>query len=265
MTRHLSFVLALWKTNLLSAMEYRVSFITQMVGMILNNAIYFVFWIIFFDRFEQIHGWDLVDMLFLLGVVATGFGAGTFLFGNAIHLSSLIANGQLDYYLSLPRPVLLHALASRSNASAAGDFTYGLLSFSAAVTFSGAFSGLMLLRFALACLAAIAVLVSFLVLVQSLTFWIGNSSMLTTNAFNAIVTFSLYPITLFDGTAKLLLFTLIPAAFIGALPAEFVRQFDLGQLAQISLGSAIFLSLAIFVFYRGLRRYESGSAIQARM
>ena len=265
MTRHLSFVLALWKTNLLSAMEYRVSFITQMVGMILNNAIYFVFWIIFFDRFEQIHGWDLVDMLFLFGVVATGFGAGTFLFGNALHLSSLIANGQLDYYLSLPRPVLLHALASRSNASAIGDFTYGLLSFGAAATFSGAFSGLMLLRFALACLAAIAVLVSFLVLVQSLTFWIGNSSMLTTNAFNAIVTFSLYPITLFDGTAKLLLFTLIPAAFIGALPAEFVRQFDLGQLAQISLGSAIFLSLAIFVFYRGLRRYESGSAIQARM
>ena len=167
--------------------------------------------------------------------------------------------------MSLPRPVLLHALASRSNASSAGDFTYGLLSFGAAVIFSGTFSGLMLLRFALACLAAVAVLISFLVLVQSLTFWIGNTSLLTTNAFNAIVTFSLYPITLFDGTAKLLLFTLIPAAFIGALPAEFVRRFDLVQLAQLCAGSAVFLFLAIFVFYRGLRRYESGSAIQVRM
>ena len=57
---------------------------------------------------------------------------------------------------------------------------------------------------------------------------------------------------------------MIPAAFIGALPAEFVRSFDLSQLAQISVGSAIFLSLATFVFYRGLRRYESGSAIQVR-
>ncbi len=265
MTRHLAFILALWKTNLLSAMEYRVSFLTQIVGMMLNNAIYFVFWIIFFERFEQINGWDLVDMLFLFGVVATGFGAGTYLFGNAVNLSSLIANGQLDYYLSLPRPVLLHVLASRSNASSVGDFSYGLLSFAAAVIYSGTFSGLMLLRFVLACVVAITVLISFLVLVQSLTFWIGNSSLLTTNAFNAIVTFSLYPITLFDGTAKLLLFTLIPAAFIGALPAEFVRQFDLGQLAQLCAGSVIFLSLAIFVFYRGLRRYESGSAIQVRM
>ena len=224
MGRHFTFVLALWKTNLLSAMEYRVSFLTQVVGMMLNNAIYFVFWIIFFARFEEINGWDLVDMLFLFGVVATGFGAGTYLFGNAIRLSSLIASGQMDYYLSLPRPVLLHALASRSNASSAGDFTYGLFSFGAAIIFSGSFDGLMILRFTLGCLAAIAVLISFLVLVQSLTFWIGNTSLLTANAFNAIVTFSLYPITLFDGTAKLLLFTLIPAAFIGALPAEFCAQ-----------------------------------------
>ena len=237
MGRQLSFLLALWKTNLLSAMEYRVSFLTQVVGMMLNNALYFVFWIIFFARFEEINGWDLVDMLFLFGVVATGFGAGTYLFGNAIRLSSLIAEGQMDYYLSLPRPVLLHALASRSNASSAGDFTYGLFSFGAAIYFSGSFNGLMLLRFALGCLAAMAVLVSF----------------------------SLYPITLFDGTAKLVLFTLIPAAFIGALPAEFVRKFDLLQLVQICAGGAIFLLLAVFVFYRGLRRYESGSAIQVRM
>ena len=142
---------------------------------------------------------------------------------------------------------------------------YGLLSFGAAVIFSGTFNGLMLLRFALGCLASIAVLISFLVLVQSLTFWIGNTNLLTTNAFNAIVTFSLYPITLFDGTAKLLLFTLIPAAFIGALPAEFVRRFDLLQLAQICAGGGIFLFLSVFVFYRGLRRYESGNAIQVRL
>ncbi len=265
MGRQFAFVLALWKTNLLSAMEYRVSFLTQVFGMMLNNAIYFVFWIIFFARFEEINGWDLVDMLFLFGVVATGFGAGTYLFGNAVRLSPLIANGQMDYYLSLPRPVLLHALASSSNASSAGDFTYGLFSFGAAIYFSGSFGGLMLLRFTLGCLASIAVLISFLVLVQSLTFWIGNTSLLTRHAFNAIVTFSLYPITLFDGTAKLLLFTLIPAAFIGALPAEFVRSFDLLQLAQICAGGAVFLLLSVFVFYRGLRRYESGSAIQVRM
>lgn len=75
----------------------------------------------------------------------------------------------------------------------------------------------------------------------------------------------LYPITLFDGTAKLLLFTVIPAAFVGAVPAEFVHRFDTALLAQILAAAAITVGLAVSMFYRGLRRYESGSAIQVRM
>lgn len=261
----LSFLFSLWKTNLLSAMEYRVAFLLQVLGMMLNNAFYFVFWVIFFDRFEQVNGWGLADMFLLFGVVAVAFGAGTYLFGNALHLAGIIANGELDYYLSLPKPVLLHVLASRSVASSAGDFFYGLFSFAAAVVVTDEFSGGMLARYLLACVAAMAVVVGFLVLVQSLAFWMGNASLLTGNAVNAIITFSLYPITLFDGTAKLLLFTVIPAAFVGALPAQFVRTFDAASLGQLLLGATVFLGLAIVVFYRGLRRYESGSAIQVRM
>ena len=56
MRRELIFLMALWKANLLAAMEYRVAFISQVVGMMLNNAIYFIFWIIFFDRFQEIQG-----------------------------------------------------------------------------------------------------------------------------------------------------------------------------------------------------------------
>jgi len=50
--RQLKFLLALWKANLIAAMEYRVSFLTQVIGMILNDGFYFVFWIIFFNRFQ---------------------------------------------------------------------------------------------------------------------------------------------------------------------------------------------------------------------
>ena len=106
------------------------------------------------------------------------------------------------------------------------------------------------------------VFLSFLTFVNSLGFWIGDATMLGAQAAGAMVTFSMYPITLFDGTGKLLLFTIIPAAFIGAVPAEFVRTFDGGTLAQLSAAALILLALALFTFHRGLRRYESGSAIQ---
>lgn len=102
-------------------------------------------------------------------------------------------------------------------------------------------------------------------LVQSLAFWLGNASMLGQQALNAIITLALYPITLFDGTAKLLLFTVVPAALIGAVPAELVREFRWATLAELLAAAGAFLGLALLVFYRGLRRYESGSAIQTQV
>jgi ABC-2 type transport system permease protein len=253
----LAFLFALWKSSLLSAIEYRVAFLTQVLGMMLNNAMYFLFWMIFFDRFKEVGGWGLRDMLLLFGVVAVSFGLGVYLFGNAVQLSAVIVQGRLDYYLALPKPVLLHALASRSTTSGLGDFTYGLISFAIA----GQFSLDTILRFMVAVILATTIFISFMVLINSLAFWIGNASNMISQIFNAIITFSLYPITLFDGTAKLLLFTVIPAALIGALPAEFVRTFSWGGLIQLLVGAVAFFTLSIAIFYRGLRRYESGSAI----
>jgi ABC-2 type transport system permease protein len=261
MRRELTFLIALWKANLLAAMEYRVAFLSQIIGMMLNNAIYFVFWLIFFDRFQEVKGWNLDGMLLLFGVVATGFGLAAYLFGNAMNLAEVIAGGRLDYYLSLPRPVLLHLLASGSKPSGLGDVTYGLLSFAIA----GQFAPDAVARFVVSVLVSMAVLLSFLIIVQSLAFWVGNTSLLTVQAINAIVTFSLYPITLFDGSAKFILFTILPAAFIGAVPVEFVRAFDWTTLLQLLAATLIFLSLAVFLFHRGLRRYESGSAIQVQL
>ncbi|HNT55648.1 MAG TPA: ABC-2 family transporter protein, partial [Anaerolineaceae bacterium] len=224
---HLKFLLAVWKANLQSAMEYRASFLAQMFGMIANNTIYFLIWVIFFDRFNDVRGWGLGDMYVTFGVSASAFGLVSILFGNTFSLGEIITRGRLDYYLSLPRPVLLHAVSSRMISSGAGDFVYGFLSYAV----SGSFSWDGLLRFGLAVLLAAVVFGSFLILVQSLTFWIGSTSNLIQVATNAMVTFAIYPITLFDKSARLILFTVIPAALMGTVPASFTRHFTWQTLA----------------------------------
>ena len=259
--KEIKFLIALWGINLASAMEYRVAFISQSIGMILNDGVYFLVWIIFFDRFKDIRGWQLTDMFIVFGISAGAFGLAGILFGNAFNLGEIIVNGRLDYYLSLPRPTLLHVLASRSVPSGFGDFLYGFISYFV----SGQFSPAGMLRFIFALLLATLVFVSFLVIVQSLTFWLGTGGTLTGIAINAIVTFALYPITLFNNAAKLILFIIIPAAFMGAVPAGFVSTFSWVSLGEMCLASFGFLLLAITVFHFGLRRYESGSAIQVEV
>lgn len=259
--KELKFLLAVWKANLLSVMEYRVSFIMQALGMMLNDFIYFAIWIIFFDRFKEVRGWDIGDMYITYGVLASAFGLVALLFGNAFNLSEIINKGRLDYYLSFPRPVLLHTVSSRMISSGMGDFTYGFISYA----LSGYYTWDGFLRFILATLLAATVFAAFLILVQSLSFWFGMMSNLTSLALNAMITFGIYPTTLFDGYAKLILFTLIPAAFMGALPAEFIRAFTWQTLGQLLLGAIVFLCAAVAFFRLGLKRYESGSAIQVEV
>jgi ABC-2 type transport system permease protein len=259
--RELKFLLAVWRANLQSVMEYRISFLTQVIGMMLNNFIYFAIWIVFFDRFKDVRGWGINDMYITFGVLAGSFGLVSLLFGNTFVLGDIINNGRLDYYLSMPRPVLLHAISSRMISSGMGDFTYGFISYA----LSGQFTWDGLLRFILAVLLATVVFAAFLILVNSLAFWAGIVSSFSNLMVNAMITFGIYPITLFDNYAKLILFTIIPAALMGAVPAQFIAQFTWQTLAELLFGAMIFLGLAVTVFRLGLRRYESGSAIQVEV
>lgn len=257
MFKEIKFLISLWKTNIQAAMEYRTAFLSQMIGMMLNNGVYFIFWIIFFSRFKNLNGWQLSDMFLLFGVGASAFGLVAFLFGNYDTLSDIIAKGRLDYYLSLPRPVLLHTIASRTIASGLGDFTYGILSYIASglLTWDG------LGRFCVGTVLAACAFLSFSIIVHSLSFWVGNASGFAGMASNAMLTFALYPVSLFEGSAKFILFTLVPAAFMGAIPAAFIHHFSWTLLGELFLADFILLGLALLIFRAGLRRYESGSAI----
>ncbi len=259
--REARFLVELWRTNLLSAMEYRVTFIAQATGMFLNNGFYFVFWVLFFDRFEEVRGWELQDMVLLFAVVACAFGLSAYLFGNSFRMAEVISQGKLDYYLSVPRPVLPHLLASRSITSGLGDVAYGLVTYALLGDLSAGATA----RFAVAVAVSMAVLLSFLVLANSAAFWLGDARMLGQQASGALVTLAIYPVSLFDGSSKLALYTIIPAALVGAVPAQFVRSFSWSLLGQLAVAASIMSIVALVVFSRGLRRYESGSAIQAQV
>lgn len=258
--RTLAFLGAYIKVNLAAAMEYRASFITQCLGMMLNDAIMFVFWWLYFERFPAVRGWELRDVVMLWAVVATSFGLAVTLFGNGSRLAPLIVQGQLDHYLALPRNVLLHVLVSRMSLPGWGDVVFGLAAFVLAGRRDPATIALFLVLVG----ASMAVFLASQVLTGSLAFFIGNAETAATQAQNTLVTVSLYPGPLFRGWTKLLLFTILPAAFTAHVPVELLRRFDPVRLAAL-LGFAMgAMLLALAIFRLGLRRYESGNLITLR-
>ena len=257
----LVFLIAQWKANFASAMEYRAAFISQIVGMFINDVVFVAFWVIFFDRFRQIRGWGVSDMLLLMSIVALGYGLAFTFFGNTLALSRIIAQGQLDYYLALPRGVLLHVLASRMSNSALGDISFGAACFALAGRFGLPEIGLWLVA---SFLAAVVFVMAF-AFFHSLTFWLGNASGLAEQAANAMLTFAMYPADIFQGAVRFMLFTLLPAAFVGLVPLNVVRGLDLNGLAVLVAAAIVITLVSSATFYAGLRRYESGSALNVNV
>lgn len=246
--------------NLMSAMAYRGAFLLQVVGMILNNSMLLFFWWVLFTQLPSLRGWDLSQVMTLYGIVAFAYGLANVICGNCFLVARLIVRGDLDYYLALPADPLVHLLVSRMSLSAWGDAIFGLVVY----LIAGADHWRHLPLFLLLGILAGLTFVAFSVLVGSLAFWMGSADSLTGQAINALITFGIYPIEIFPGVVQWLLYTLIPAAFVGSLPAGLLIDFSWGRLGLLVASAAALTLLARFVFYWGLRRYESGNLVIVR-
>jgi ABC-2 type transport system permease protein len=256
----LRFLAALVSINLKSSFALRGAFWLQAGFMLANNVLFFVFWWIFFERFEEVRGWRLPDVAALFGIVAAGFGAAVVFAGGMRDLSRTIVDGDLDAFLTQPKSALLHLTASRTFASGWGDLCSGF----AFLLLSGLVDAKSLPLAGVAILCSATVFVASGIVIHSLAFWLGRIEPVARQMWDFLVTFSTYPPTLFSGALKLVLFTLLPAGFIGYLPAELVRDFGWGGLLAAVGGAAAYMLLAIAVFHAGLRRYESGNRFGVR-
>lgn len=249
-----------FRMNLLGAMEYRISFISQVIGMMLNDALWLAFWSIFFKRFQVVNGWTSEDITVLWASVTFSYGLALGFFRNTRSIPEIVSKGQLDYYLTFPKGPFGHILISRMKATALGDLLFGLGVFFFFVhpTFEKT-----LVFLTVSTLAAF-VQMGFFILTGSLVFFFDRADTFASQAANTLIHFATYPSSIFEGATKTLLYSLVPAAFLTTLPVELVRHFEWKPFLFLILAAAGFFLGARWVFYRGLRHYESGNLIQMR-
>src|SRR5438876_12351048 len=123
----LRFMRALFTTNMKASLMLRGAFVMQVAFMALNNLTFFVFWWALMRRVPDLRGWRLGDIQLPFGVVAAGFGAAVTVAGGVRHLGRFIDEGELDTLLTQPKPVLVHALGLRLQASGFGDALSGIV------------------------------------------------------------------------------------------------------------------------------------------
>ncbi len=230
------------------------AFWTQLTAMVVNDLGWVLFWILFFHRVGTVRGWDRSRVLLLLAVLTTAGGLVLGLFSNTRRIGQLVSDGGIDPVLALPIAPLPHVLVRRVDPVNIGDLVFGVALFAV----SGAPTLERTALYVLGSLAGATVIGGFLVVVGSLTFF-GGRGEAGDLGFHAIVLLASYPIDIFAGATRALLYTAVPAAFVAGVPAKLIGHFDLGEAAALAAAAAVSAVAAWTTFTLGLRRYCSSS------
>jgi ABC-2 type transport system permease protein len=255
--KSLKLMLYYFKFNISSVMEYRVSFLIQCFGMVINNASFIFFWWILFTNISNIGGYGFKDVMLLWALSSSGFGICFVMFGNVNQITRMILNGELDTYLLQPKDPLINILCSKTIVSAWGDTLYGVVLFFLIRGFDIKGFALFLGFSVTASLLFAAVLVT----AHALSFYAGNVEGLAQLATEFLISFSIYPEGIFKGSLKYVLYSIIPAGFMVYIPARVISEFNLVLLLQVLGVSIVWIIIAYSLFYRGLKKYESGNLI----
>ena len=247
------------KFGLMKEMLNKVTFISNIVFMILNNATFIVEWVILYSLKDNIGGYTFKEVLLLWGMAASTYGFSHFIFESSYDLSETINYGKLDAFIVQPKNVLLQAITSKISVSSIGDIIYGYI-----VLLIYGFSIKLFILFTLFSILGSLIITSVSVIYGSLSFWFSKTDVIAGSMNGLMVSFATYPGGIFKGVAKILLYTIIPVGLANYLPIDTIINFNLNNMLIIIAITLFFITLAFTIFNLGLKRYSSSNLMSAR-
>ena len=259
--RHLRLLGKYFIFNLKCSLQYRTSFIMQVIGMIINNSSFLFFWWVIYQNVNSIKGYGFQDVLILWGLASSTFGFNYIVFGNSRELSNTIITGGLDSYMLQPKDIVINSCASRMEVSAWGDFLYGYI----LLVLSGRFSIANLVLFTLFTIVGGLVSFAMNLAINSLSLFLGNIESTKRIIEMFFLTFSTYPEGLFGKYLRVIFYTFFPVGFMVYMPVGIMADFSILKTLIVLAAAAAALVLSYSIFYSGLKRYESGNLIEGKI
>lgn len=156
-----------------------------------------------------------------------------------------------------PTNLLSHIISSKTILAALGDLIFGVI----LLIYAGDLSVLYFTKVIGVSIMVAVIMVSFSIVTGSLSFWLGNTQTLADFSFSSLVMFSIYPRGIYNKVTNVLLMTILPATFVGFIPVEILKGKEPILLLYLGLFTLFVAVLSIWVFYQGLKKYESGNLI----
>lgn len=240
-------------------MEYTFNFFMMLISGILTRTLIMAIPFVIYNNIPSIAGWKEHELYLIMSFLFIAEGLNSILFEGTWQIPGMVFSGQFDSILTRPVSPLYQVLSCGMGLQGIGVFLFGIISLNLSLNALGKYN----LVSALLCLFLIIcgtfILMSVYLLSNSLIFWYDTGG--RTNlpfTINSIGQYARYPINIYPIGVQLILLFLIPYGFIGMIPAYIIRGEHMVSYSLLLIGmSLLFFFIARFVFYRGIRKYES--------
>jgi len=249
------------RVNWRSALEYRTNFVFEALLSVVEVAMYLFYWKIFFSISEGVPGASYAQLAALVAFNHIIYAGADTLMGNHVwDTGEMIVKGQLDIFLVQPKSAIYQIFFSGAQPVRAIQIVVGAILYFFFVPFTLVNLALFLFGF----VVGAVIFTAWVIMVHSLTFYLGNSVVIY-KLLSVILHFAKKPANIFSFAVRFILYTVIPAAYVGTVQAEQAFNPDATMMLGLIALAVIFPLIAVVLFRRGMRRYESGNLIGVRM
>jgi ABC-2 type transport system permease protein len=250
---------AYMRVNWRSSLEYRTNFIFETLLSMAEVGMYLFYWKIFFAIGSPGATYaQLVTLVAFNHIIYAG--ADTLMGKHVWDTGELIVKGQLDTFLVQPKSAIYQIFFSGAQPMNAIQIMVGTAVYFYVVPVTPGAIVLFMFGF----VTGTSIFTAWVVMIHSLTFRLGNS-VIVYKLLSVILHFAKKPANIFSFAIRFILYTVIPAAYIGTVQAGQVFQPSAPVLLGLAALAVAAPLMAVALFRRGMRLYESGNLIGVRI
>ena len=253
----------LLRAQVRSQLQYRVSFVLDVLSTLLVSGVEFAAFALVTTRFGAVGGWTLQEVSLLYGLAEFSFGWMDLIFGgfDAPNVSKHVRGGSFDQFLLRPVSLTLQVFGSEFTLRRLGRIALGTAILSYALTSSPVLWTPEKCLLVVLCIAGLVLFFGGLFIVGgALTFWsVDNLEAMNILTYGGNTLIS-YPMSIYQEWLRHFFTFIVPAAFLSYYPVLYLlgKPSSLGVWAAwVSPLAGLVILIASFAVWRiGVRRYQ---------
>ena len=247
------------KIHFKSELQYKLSFALSFISQFIVFFGYYFTIICLFDKFSNIKGFTLYDVLLTFGIIQFGFSFCETFFRGIDTFDDLIVNGTFDRLLLRPQNILLQVFVNEVSFVKASRLIQSIIILVIAIInleVVWTIDKIITLIFML--ISSIFVFLSIFILAASYCFFTVKGLEVRNVFTDGGKHMAQYPIGIFKKGFVFVFTYIIPYGFVNYYPLLYILGHKMNKLLIFSpLITILYLIPSVIIFYKGIKRYSS--------